>query len=57
MNSLRDRIKVLQAQGGDNGVNQIRREHVSTREFVDFSFKKTLTLCYGLRLYRPRGYD
>ncbi len=29
MNSLRDQIKSLQAQGGNNDVNKIRREHVS----------------------------
>ena len=29
MNSLRDQIKLLQAQGGDNDTNKLRRDHVS----------------------------
>ena len=29
MNSLRDQIKSLQAQGGNTDVNKLRREHVS----------------------------
>lgn len=29
MNSLRDQIKALQAQGGDTDVNKLRREHVT----------------------------
>lgn len=39
MNPLRDQIKSLQAQGGNNDVNKVRREHVSINLIHDISTK------------------
>ena len=47
MNSLRDQIKSLQAQGGNSDVNKLRREHVS---IIGVNVVSTKSLTLGLRL-------
>lgn len=45
MSLLRDRIKALQAQGGNIDVNRVRREHVSINRVCELPSKTDVGLC------------